>query len=414
MKAEIISIGTELLLGHIVNTNTSYISKKMAGLGIDVYYHSTVGDNEERLSGLVQKGLSRSDIIFTTGGLGPTVDDITIKTVSKAIGKELVFDKHVAEEIKKYFKRQHLPTPKDSLKQAFIPGGCVWCENTVGTAPGLIIPHKEKTIICLPGPPGELQPLMEKYIMPHLKKTLTKKEIIHSKSIRLIGLLEAAINARVKDLLALGGSTTVGIYVHLGEVELKITAKAKSQKACNANIEKIELKIRKRLGKFIYGSGDETLESAVGKLLLKFKKTLGIAESCTGGLISSRVTNVSGSSEYFKMGLIAYSDDIKISELGVSPELLRTAGAVSSAAAVSMAKGIKRIAGTHIGLAVTGIAGPKGGTNKKPVGLVYMALVTSKKLLSKKFFFRGNRTDIKYLASQAALNLIRKYLLKIN
>jgi len=414
MKAEIIAIGTELLLGHTVNTNASYISKKMSGLGIDVYYHSTVGDNVERLSGLVQKALSRSDIIFTTGGLGPTVDDITIRTVSKAIGKELVFDKHVAGEIKEYFIRQRLPTPKDSLRQAFIPRGCMWFENTVGTAPGLIIPHKGKKIICLPGPPGELQPIMEKYIVPHLKKTLTKKEIIHSKSIRLIGLPEAAINAKVKDLLTLGGSATVGIYVHLGEAELKITAKAKSEKACKANIEKIESKIRKRLGKFIYGIDDETLESAVGKLLLKFRKTLGIAESCTGGLISSRVTNVSGSSEYFKMGLIAYSNDAKISELGVSPKLLRTAGAVSSAAAASMAKGIKRIAGTHMGLAVTGIAGPRDGTNKKPVGLVYMALATPGKLFSKKFYFRGKRTDIKHLASQAALNLIRKYLLKIN
>jgi len=254
---------------------------------------------------------------------------------------------------------------------------------------------------------------MEKYILPHLKNTLTKKEIIHSKSIRLIGLPEAAINAKVKDLLSLGGSATVGIYVHLGEVELKITAKAKTKKACNTDIEKIESKIRKRLGKFIYGSGDETLEGSIGKLLLKRKKTLGIAESCTGGLISSRVTNVSGSSEYFKMGLIAYSNDAKISELGVSPELLETSGAVSSAAAVSMAKGIKRIAGTHIGLAVTGIAGPKGGTEKKSVGLVYMALATSKKVFSKKFLFRGNRADIKHLASQAALDLIRQYLLNL-
>lgn len=411
MKAEIISIGTELLLGHIINTNTSYISKKMANLGIDVHYHSTVGDNEERLSKLLKTVLRRSDIVFTTGGLGPTVDDIMVSTVSKTIGRRLVFNKQIAKEIKKYFKKQHLPFPKDSLKQAYIPEGCVWLKNNVGTAPGLIIPLNKKIIICLPGPPREVNPILEKDVIPYLKRYTKTRQCIKSHSIKLVGLPEAAVNKKVKDLLRLSGTTTVGIYAHLGEVHLKITTKAKDEKACKNNISRIEAKIRKRFVPYLYGVDDETLEGVVARLLLKRKKTIGIAESCTGGLISNRITNIPGSSKYFKMGITAYSDEVKTCQLGVSRKLLNRYGAVSSAIALSMARGIRKRAHVDIGIGVTGIAGPGGATKTKPVGLVYMALVTDKEHISKKFFFLGKREEIKFLASQAALNLIRTHLL---
>ena len=411
MKAEIISIGTELLLGHVVNTNTSYISQKMAELGIDVYYHSTVGDNEKRISDALREALKRSDIIFTTGGLGPTVDDITVATISKTIEYNLILNKQIAEDIKGYFKKRHLSFPKGSLRQAYIPEGSVWFKNAVGTAPGLIIKYHTRLIICLPGPPRELNPILEKGLIPYLKKRFKTKELIRSRSIKLIGIPEAAVNTKVKNLLKLDGSTTVGIYTRLGEVSLKITAKAKNEKECNNNIKNIESKIRKIFSSFIYGADTETLEEIAGKPLLKHKKTISIAESCTGGLVSNSITDIDGSSKYFKMGIIAYSNKVKISRLDVLPKTLKEHGAVSKEVALSMAKGVRKAAGTDIGIGITGIAGPRGGTKTKPVGLVYIALISDKKQISKKFFFAGKRKEIKFLASRAALELLRKNLL---
>jgi len=413
MKAEIISIGTEVLLGHIVNTNASYISRKCAELGIDVYYHSTVGDNESRIRAALKRGALRSDIIFTTGGLGPTVDDITLSTVSKTTDIRLVHNKEIAYEIKKYFTRRHLPMQKEILRQARIPQGSKWFKNNVGTAPGVIIPHEKRLIICLPGPPSELQPIMEKNIIPYLKKYLPVKSIIQSKSIKLTGLPEARVNAKVKDLLRLSGHTTVGIYTRLGEVELKITSKERTRDKALRNIGKIERTIRNRLSRFIYGVDNETLEEVTGKMLQKSRCILSVAESCTGGLVAHRLTNVSGSSKYFEAGIIAYNNDIKISQLWVSPKILKHHGAVSKRCALSMARNIKRITSTDIGIGLTGIAGPKGATKNKPVGLVYIALSSFRKETVKGFFFHGKREAIKFLASQAALDLLRKHLLKL-
>jgi len=411
VRAEVISIGTELLLGHIVDTNKGHISRKMAEIGIDVLRHSTVGDNPKRLSALLRRSLLRSDIVFTIGGLGPTVDDITVETVSKTLSRKLVFNKQIAKQVRSYFKRRRYKFPEHSLRQAYVPEGAICPKNDVGTAPGLIIPLKDKVLICLPGPPVELVPIVQRDIIPYIKKHFKATEFIKSHSIRLAGIPEATVNTRVKDLLKLSGSTTLGIYARLGEVELKITSKAKSEKEYKKNVKKIVTKIRKRLSSFIYGTDDESLEEAVGILLKRNKKTLAIAESCTGGLISDRITNVSGSSKYFKMGVIAYSNKVKTSILGVPTEILKKHGAVSKECALSMAKGIKKIANADIGISVTGIAGPGGGTKKKPVGLVYITLVIDKKNISKKYLFSGKRNDIKILTSQLALNLIRTNLI---
>jgi nicotinamide-nucleotide amidase len=375
MKAEIISIGTELLLGHIVNTNAAYLARRLAELGIDLYHQTTVGDNPQRLADAIRKALGRADIVILTGGLGPTVDDITAEAVAQVAGKKLTLSRLV--------------------------------RNRAGTAPGLIIDYRGRVIICLPGPPREMQPMFESDIAPFLRKCFKSKWVFRTRTIKTVGLPEARVDRMMKDLLKLSPPTTVGIYAKLREVHLVIMAKAKSERLAERAIAAIEKKIRSRLKGYIFGCDDETLESAVGKRLLESKLTLAVAESCTGGLIANRITDVSGSSKYFKAGIVTYSNEAKESFLGVSSGTLKKYGAVSGPVAIEMAKGIKHYACADIGIGVTGIAGPMGGTATKPVGLVWIAIATDKKQSAKEFRFRGSRQDIKWQASQAALNMIR-------
>lgn len=410
MKAEIISIGTELLLGHIVNTNASFLSQKLAEAGIDVYRQATVGDNVERLCNSIKTSLRRSDMVIMSGGLGPTIDDVTIEAISILTGRPLVLNKAILKDLKHYFKLKKVRCPKESIRQAYIPKGVRWIRNSVGTAPGLIIECDGKTIICLPGPPRELEPMFTVDIIPYIKKIAESAWSIRSRSIKIVGLAESQVNAAVRDLLELKPPTTVGIYASLGVVQLKIMAKAKDEKSAALAINRIERKIRLRLKEHIFGCDDQTLEGAVGRLLLKKKVTIATAESCTGGLISNRLTNVSGSSGYFMMGTVTYSNASKAATLDVPKSLIDKYGAISSQVALKMAKGIKRLASSNIGLSTTGIAGPGGGTKTKPVGLVYIAFVTGKKALVREFRFRGTREEIKFQASQAALDIIRVHI----
>lgn len=409
MRAEIISIGTEILLGHIVNTNSAYLSKKLAHLGIDLFYHTTVGDNPKRLVSTIEKALSRSDVVFTTGGLGPTVDDITLSGISEATSNPLTYNKKIEKYIKLYFKKRKLKKmPKEAFRQAFIPQGAVWFENKMGTAPAILIKTENKLLVALPGPPRELIPLFEEKIVPFLKdKGFAGKYLIKTKTLKVTGIPEVSVNKKIKDLLNEGPDTTLGIYVHLGEVDLKITSKAKSKSKIDSNIKRLEKLLRKRLGNYIYGEDKDTLESVVGKLLTHKKKTLSIAESCTGGLLANRITNVSGSSKYFKMGLVAYSDKVKTKFLKVPNEKLKKYGAVSKEVALCMAEGIKKLAETDVSVGITGIAGPRGKTKNKPVGLVYIAIINNKTKLIKECHFHGSREDIKHLSTITALNLVR-------
>ena len=384
MNAEIISIGTELLLGHILNTNTAFLSQKLAESGIDVYNTSVVGDNPRRLVESLKEALNRSDIVITTGGLGPTVDDITIETLSKFIGKVRI----------------------------------KWIKNRVGTAPGLIIDHEGKVIICLPGPPRELNPMFEDDILPYLSSAPLRVRYavdnrrswtLKTRTIKITGLAESQVNKVVKDLLELKPPTTVGIYAKLGEVDLKIMSKAKNEKIALGAIRKIEKKICSRLKDHIFGYDNDTLESAVGKRLISKKKTIAVAESCTGGLLSGRMTDVSGSSTYFTMGLVAYSNLVKVARLGVDEKVLMKFGAVSKEIACQMASGIRILAGTDIGIGITGIAGPTGGTRNKSVGLVYIAFdMKDQAPFVREFRFKGSREEVKFQATQAALDLIRR------
>jgi len=408
MNAEIISIGTELLMGHIVNTNTAFLCRKLAEMGIDVYHTSVVGDNPSRLAKAINQAAVRSDIIITTGGLGPTVDDITIESIAALIGKKLILNKTVLKDIKDYFKFRKVHFPSDNIRQALIPEDTKWIRNRVGTAPGLIADYRQKVIVCLPGPPRELEAMFLNDVVSYIARKHTTGCRIRSRTIKLTGIPESLVNNKVKDFLHLKPPTTVGIYAKLGQVELKIMSKASGEREARRAIARIEKKIYGRLKDYIFGCDDETLEGAVGKMLIARKKTIAAAESCTGGLLASRLTDVNGSSKYFIMGLVAYSNEVKKNILCVDPETLKKYGAVSRQVASEMATGIKLLAGADIGIGITGIAGPSGGTKSKPVGLVYAAVAIQNKVIMRELRFRGSRDEIKFQTSQAVLEMIRK------
>lgn len=407
MNAEVISIGTELLLGHIINTNASFLSERLAEAGVDVYRHTTIGDNPMRLKTAILRALGRSDIVITSGGLGPTVDDITTETLADLIGKKLVLNKAVLKDVKDYFRSKKVPFPKESIRQAYIPDGVKWVRNRVGTAPGLIAEYFSKKIICLPGPPREIVPMFEHDVLPLIRK-MSGGGVIMSRTVKMTGLAESQVDGKVRDLLALKPPTTVGIYAKLGQVDLKIMSKAGTVKEAERNIGKIEKKIRSRLKDNIFGYDNDTLESSTINILLKEGLTIAIAESCTGGLLANRLTNVSGSSGCFKAGIVVYANEAKESFLGVSHNTLKKNGAVSAPVAVEMARAIKHYACADIGVAITGIAGPTGGAKKKPVGLVYIALVTDNKCVVEDMRFRGSREEVKFQSAQIALDLIRR------
>lgn len=407
MNAEIISIGTEILLGQILNTNQQWLSLRLAELGIDVYYQSTVGDNPQRLANAIKQGLNRSDIVITTGGLGPTVDDVTLEVISRLLSKKPVYNKKIADKIKAHFGRQCINMPRENLRQAQIPEGAKVMDNSVGTAPGLIVEEGGKFLIALPGPPRELNPMFERYAMPYLKKKIKTDWVIKIRTISVTGLPESAVNRQIKIFLKGPPPVTVGIYAKLGLIELKIVAKARNQKTAKTLLDEVDRKITARLRGHIFGRDDETLEGVVGKMLVKAHKTFAIAESCTGGLISDRITNIPGSSKYFNGGFVAYSNELKISQLKISPEDIKKYGAVSRRVASKMAENIRQIAGASFGLGVTGIAGPSGATKTKPAGLVYIALASPERIICRKFNFTGERESVKFRAAQAALNLLR-------
>jgi nicotinamide-nucleotide amidase len=410
MKAEIISIGTEILLGQTLDTNSSYLSRKLAEIGIDVHYHITAGDNKNRLCDSIKAALQRSDIAITTGGLGPTIDDITLNAIAEVAEKPLILKKEIIRLIEHHFKTRSIKMPKNNIKQAYVPKGAIWLKNLTGTAPGLIVEIYKKHLIALPGPPREMIPMFEKYIIPYLEKFRVKKSVILSRTLKTTGLSESQLHNKIAAFLRLSGSTTVGIYARPSQVDLKITAKAADPALAKKQIGIIEGKIRKKINKLIYGADDQKLEQVVAGLM--GPSTISIAESCTGGLISSRLTDIPGISKNLLFSIIAYSDRSKKELLSISPGLLKRHGAVSTVIARHMADNIRRIAKSDIGISTTGIAGPAGATHKKPIGLVYIGLSTGKQTIVRKFNFTGSRDIIKFRTSQAALDMLRKFLLK--
>lgn len=410
MKAEIISIGTELLLGKITDTNSQFLSNALSKLGIDVFYRQTVGDNPRRLIECLNIAARRADLIITIGGLGPTVDDITIKSTADFLKLDLIQSKYVINQLEKYFKLRGISLPPDNIKQAVIPKGSIIFKNTFGTAPGILTKKRNYTVLMLPGPPNELIPMFEKYIFRYLKKIFSPKLKIASKTLKLAGIPESVVNNKVRDLLLLSGPVTLGIYATSGEVHLVITVKADSEKALKAFTEPLRKTIHDRLGNFIFGEDSELIEEVVGKLLKKHKLKISIAESATGGLISSRITDIPGSSDYFMSGFIVYSNESKIKILGVKKNTLARFGSISGETASEMAKNARLIGNSDIGISITGIAGPRGACPGKPLGTHYIGLFNGKNMFVKKSIFTGTRQMIKMRASEEVLTILWRYL----
>lgn len=405
MKAEILTIGTEILLGDIVNTNAQFLAKELANLGIDVYYQGTIGDNEERLLYSLKESLNRSDIVITTGGIGPTKDDLTKETAAKLFEQELVLHEPSLRDIEEYFKRvEKIPT-ENNKKQAYFPKDAIILKNNNGTAPGAILKKDKKTIIVLPGPPREMKAMFEERVKPYLRNI--NDNILISKTLKFCGIGESSLEYEIMDIIKEQSNPTIAPYAKESEVTLRITAKAKNEEDAMKLINPVINKIKERVGSYIYSEGERSLEDTVAKILVDNNLTISVAESCTGGMVSSNLINYPGISSVFMEGCITYSNDAKIKSLGVKEETLKKFGAVSEETAREMAEGIARRYNTNIGISTTGIAGPEGGTKEKPVGLVYFGIYINGETIVKKYIFNGDRNQIRIRATKTVLNELR-------
>lgn len=411
MTVELISVGTEILLGNIVNTNAAYLAEQCAGLGLSCYFQTVVGDNGERLAAVLQNACERSDIVILSGGLGPTGDDLTKEVAAKVCGRQLVKSDMWTRRIEEFFAARNTTPTENNWKQALVPEGALVLDNLNGTAPGLIIEQENVKVILLPGPPNELIPLFEKDVRPYLEK-LTPG-VIYSQTVKICGMGESMAETKVKDLIDAQTNPTLATYAKTGEVHIRVTASADSAKEAKKLTKPVVKELKARFGENIYTTEEDvTLEKAVEELLLANKLTLTCAESCTGGLLSARLVNVPGSSEVFRSGLVTYSNKAKRRLLGVKKSTLQKHGAVSARAAEEMARGAAALSKCDVTVAVTGIAGPDGGTKDKPVGLVYIACDVKGKVTVKEYHFSGSRAKVRESAVSAALTLMRSCILE--
>jgi nicotinamide-nucleotide amidase len=409
MTAEILCVGTELLLGDIVNTNAAFMSKELALAGINVFYQSVVGDNPERLLQSLRLALSRSDTVVTSGGLGPTYDDITKETAAKCFELELKLVPELLEELQEIFRRMgRRPMTSNNKKQAVMPEGAHVFKNRNGTAPGLAIEREGKKIIMLPGPPNELEPMFVEEVLPWLRKNGEKALVSHN--INIFGLGESAVEDILRDKMENYKNPSIAPYAKTGEVLLRVTALAGSREEAEELIRPVLLEIKESaVGKYIYGIDSGSLQNALVKILSEKKLVFACAESCSGGLVSARLTEIPGASEIFGYGICTYSNEAKVRFLGVNPKTLEIYGAVSAQTAAEMAAGIRAVSGADIGISITGIAGPGGGSLEKPVGLVYIgvdsnALTKTQELRLAKGYLT-DRNLVRYLSASHALRL---------
>lgn len=410
MTAEIICVGTELLLGNIVNTNAAFLSEKLAYLGINCYFQTVVGDNRDRLLSVINTALSRADILIFSGGLGPTEDDLTKETVAEALGKKLIRDKKAEQEIADYFAlRGRIPTD-NNWKQADVIEGCEILYNKNGTAPGIFVSEGEKTVILLPGPPLELKSMFTDSVMPKLQQKCG--QVFYSETVKIVGPGESSVETQILDMLDTQDNPTIAPYAKTGEVHLRVTARAKDEKEAREKTAPVVEELYRRFGNAVYTTdADETLEMALTKLLMKKKYTMTTAESCTGGMIAARMVNAPGVSAVLKSGFITYANEAKEELLGVSHDTLEKFGAVSRETAEEMAEGAAKAAHTDAAVAVTGIAGPDGGTKEKPVGLVYIGVNVRGNVEVREYHFSGSRQKIRESVTAAALTFLREKLL---
>ncbi len=411
MTVEIIAVGTEILLGNIVNTNAAYLAEKCAALGLSCYHQDVVGDNEERLSETLKLALSRADIILLSGGLGPTQDDLTKEAAAKVFGKELYLHEPSREAIRQFFAERKMEITENNWKQAMVPEGCIVVENPGGTAPGIIMAENGKHVVLMPGPPGELIPMFERSIMPYLAGL--QSGVIYSQTVKICGVGESMAESMVEDLVESQGNPTIATYAKTGEVHLRVTATAHDEKEAKKLVKPVVKELKGRFGNHVYTTDNAvTLEKAVVDLLAANKLTACTVESCTGGMLSARLINVPGVSEVFKSGYVTYSNKSKRRLLGIKKNLLLKHGAVSEQIAREMAKTAASLARTDVSVSTTGIAGPDGGTPEKPVGLVYIGCNVCGKITVKECRFHGSREKIRESTVAAALSLMRECILQ--
>lgn len=411
MQAEIVSIGSELLQGAVADTNSPFIAAALQGIGIPVEYRSGVGDDRQRISAVLRLALSRVTVVIATGGLGPTADDCTREALADVTGKGLILHEPTLRHIEERFARRGLAPSEGVKRQALAPEGFTVLPNHHGTAPGLYWRQGGQCLVALPGPPHEMQPLFTEQVLPILVREVGREERIQTRVLKVSGMTESQVEEEIQDLLP-SANPVIGLLASPGEVHIRVTARGGREEVVPL-LDRWEERLRGRLGDAVFGVDRERLEEVVGRLLKLAGKTVAVAESCTGGLIAHRMTNVPGSSEYFERGVVSYSNRAKEVLLSVPPALIARCGAVSPEVAVAMAKGVRIAAGTDLGIGVTGIAGPTGGTPEKPVGVVYIALADARGEEWRQYRFLSDREGNKLWASQMALEMLRRYLLQV-
>ena len=408
MKAEIIAVGTELLMGEILNSNSRDIARELYNLGIDVYHQSVVGDNLNRLSKELETAFERADLVITTGGLGPTRDDLTKEAAAHFLKRDMILDEESIKHLEDFFGSRGLPLNEGNKRQAYFPEGAKIIPNENGTAPACIIEFDEKVLVILPGPPREVIPLMEKYIIPYLEKRTGK--VFISDIINISGIGEGHMEEKIMDIIEAQENPTVAPYAKEHGLTLRVTASASTEQEARLLLEPVVKKVCDRLGMDVYAIGDTTLEAVVASLLIEQNLSISVAESCSGGLLAGRLINYPGISKVFKEGFITYSNESKINTLGVDSKILSKYGAVSEEVAKQMAKGAADRAKSDIALSITGIAGPDGGTDEKPVGLVYIGLYLLGEVKVMKMDSWGSRDNVRRRAVSQALDMLRREL----
>jgi nicotinamide-nucleotide amidase len=413
VKVEIITVGNELTTGEVVDTNATYMAEELTGKGFEVTFITTIGDNEWRIEEALLRAQEHAEVVIVSGGLGPTADDITTSSAAKALDRRLIMNQEVLRAMRGRFAERGLEMPLSNEKQALFPHQAEIIPNPLGTAPGFILRHKAKIYIFLPGVPRELKHLLQGNVIPLLEKERQEKTFHRSRTLKAFGFTESAIADRLQDINLQDHSASLAYLPRFPENHVKITVHGKFLEKAKKDLQELEKKIREKLQGRVFAADQETLEGIVGNLLRSNHATLAVAESCTGGLIAHRLTNIPGSSDYFERGVVAYSNRAKIEILHIPEEILSAAGAVSAPVAEKMAEGIRQISQSTLGLGITGIAGPGGGSGEKPVGTVFIALASPKRTLSKKYQFWGSRDEVKTISAHTAIDWVRRYFLDI-
>jgi nicotinamide-nucleotide amidase len=412
LSAEIIAVGSELLMPNFVDTNSMYLTQQLNEIGITVVMKAIVGDDENYLEQALRGSLERTPIIITIGGLGPTEDDVTKKVVARVLRRQLVLDDSILKGIEKRFKARGMEMPKNNARQALVLTGSEVLENKHGTAPGLWISTDRNQVMLLPGPPSELKPMFEETCIPRLRK-LSGDLALARRIYRTTGLPESSLDARISVIYQRYRHVQTTVLAKPGQVDVRLAAVGKTSHEAERAVQELAVEIERELVEYIFSNEERTLEEVVGNLLVEKQATIAVAESCTGGMLAERLTSVDGSSRYFMSGIVTYSNESKIALAGIPPLLLEMQGAVSEEVARGLAEAVREKIGTTIGVGITGIAGPAGGSPEKPVGTVHIAVAAPSGTRHQVYLFPGSRDRVRWQATQAALNMTRRALLEM-